>query len=97
VLEHIERVAEDVIDWNDFWDYRRLLELYSLLEPSLLPAAIAKGLLSHDFDVKEAAEDFQNAEYVELIRRNLWGGLTKTHPELRGIAERQNVQDVDER
>src|SRR4051794_40664451 len=24
VLAHIERVAEDAIDWGDYWDYRRL-------------------------------------------------------------------------
>jgi len=85
VLGHIERVAEDVIDWDDYWDYRRLLELYALLDPRLLPRAIEKGLTSHDPDVREAAEDFRDPAYVERIRVDLTRGLAQMYPELGGL------------
>jgi hypothetical protein len=82
VVAHIERVAEDVIDWEDFSDYRRLLELYALLDPSLLPHTTERGLTSDDLDVREAAEDFRDPAYIESIRTTLMRGLTQTYPEL---------------
>jgi hypothetical protein len=82
VLAQIGRVAEDAIDWGDFWDYRRLLELYTLLDPSLLPRTIERGLTSVDPDVREAAEDFRDAAYIESTRVDLTRGLTEMYPEL---------------
>jgi hypothetical protein len=92
VLAHVERVAEDAIDWDDYWDYRRLLELYALLDPRLLPCATEKGLISQDPDVREAAEDFRDPAYVELIRANLTRGLTQVYPELGGLDRRAGDQ-----
>jgi hypothetical protein len=81
ILSHIERVADDTIDWDDDWEYLRLLELFALLDPRLLPRATEKGLTSQNLDVREAAEYFRNPDYVELTRRNFIRGLTEAFPE----------------
>jgi hypothetical protein len=58
VLENIERVAEEVLDLSDEWEYRRLLELADLIDAGLVHRLAALGLRSDDSDVREAAEDF---------------------------------------
>ena len=58
VLTNIERVANETLDLSDYWEYRRLLELYSLLDPALVERLVIEGLKSDDPDVLEAAEDF---------------------------------------
>lgn len=58
VLQHIERTAAESLDSNDYWEYRRLLELAELLDISLVQRLVAVGLASTDSDVREAATDF---------------------------------------
>jgi hypothetical protein len=60
VLECIERVAAEVLDLNDDWDYLRLLELAELLDAALVQRIVTLGLTSSNPEVREWAEDFQN-------------------------------------
>jgi hypothetical protein len=58
VVEHIGPVAEQALDLSDYWEYRRLLELLSRLDATLVQQFSARGLTSSDPDVREASEDF---------------------------------------
>lgn len=58
VLEHIENVATSGLDLSDFRQYRRLLELASLLDGRLLQRIVSLGLHHPDVDVRDAAEGF---------------------------------------
>src|SRR5687767_13163541 len=59
VLAHIEGVAKESLDLEDYWEYRRLLELFDLIGArDELQRLIAHGCQSADGDVREAAEDF---------------------------------------
>lgn len=82
VLAHVEQIAEDAIDWDDEWHYRRLLELYAMLDPRLLPRATERGLTSPNVEVREAAEEFRNPAYVESIRADFTRSLIQMFPEL---------------
>jgi hypothetical protein len=58
VLQHVEAVAAEALDLSDYWEYRRLLELASLLDGELVRRLVPLGLSSSDLDMREAAEDF---------------------------------------
>jgi hypothetical protein len=58
VLQHIASVADAALDLADYWEYRRFLELAALLDLDLVQCFAARGLVSSDPDVREAAEDF---------------------------------------
>lgn len=58
VVTHIGNVAEESLNLEDYWEYRRLLELLSKLDPGLLRQFAARGLNSMDADIREAAEEF---------------------------------------
>lgn len=60
-LEHVGAIAEEMLDLTDYWEYRRLLELLHLLDPTLVLHFASRGLASPDADVKEAAEDFHRS------------------------------------
>ena len=61
VLQHIEEVAEPLLQEGDYVEYRRFLELYVQLDPELA-ARLARRAAAHaDSDVKEAGEDFLEA------------------------------------
>ena len=45
---------------EDEWEYRRLLELYWLLDKKLVKRFALQGLKSENPDVVEAAEEFIN-------------------------------------
>lgn len=49
--------AFKVLDLNDYWEYRRLLEVVAHIQP-LLSGVVNYGLSSGDADVLEAANDF---------------------------------------
>lgn len=51
-------VSDAVIDFQDEWEYRRLLELVREAVPDLLRVFIDRGLLSKGTEIREAAEDF---------------------------------------
>lgn len=59
VLENIEAESAALLDLDDEWEYRRLLELADLLEPALVQRLVARGLTSRNPEVVEAATDFQ--------------------------------------
>jgi hypothetical protein len=59
VLANLERVAAEVLDLSDYWEYRRLLELAAVLDADLTQRLVALGLDHADTDVKEAADDFR--------------------------------------
>jgi hypothetical protein len=58
LLDQIEPLAEELITSGGEWEYRRLLELYERLDDDLLRRLVARGLLSDNEEIKEAAEDF---------------------------------------
>lgn len=59
VIGHVEEVAKEVLNLDDYWEYRRLLELVTLLSSEILQRFVAHGLMSDDSDVREAAEDYR--------------------------------------
>jgi hypothetical protein len=59
VLAHIEQAAYETLDLNDYWEYRRLLELFQQLDNGLVQGLVVRGLHSPDADIREAAEDFR--------------------------------------
>lgn len=59
LLDNLKSVAEETIDFNDDWEYRRLLELVECISKELLKWAVELGLNSNDIEIKEVAEDFK--------------------------------------
>lgn len=61
VMQNIERTAVESLNLNDFWEYRRLLELLDLLDArDVLGRFISLGFESTDLDVREAATDYRD-------------------------------------
>jgi hypothetical protein len=58
VLSHIEGIVKENINLEDDWEYRRLAELYLLLDSKLVQHLVAVGLKSNNPDVIEAAHDY---------------------------------------
>jgi len=58
VLGTIERTAEALLDWEDDWEYRRLLELYQLLDQTLVHHLVARGLTNSNRAVRETAQEW---------------------------------------
>lgn len=56
--EHFINVANSCINFNDEWEYRRLLELAKKTLPGLVQEVIKRGLSSINGEVREAAMDF---------------------------------------
>ena len=59
VLDNIHPIATEVLSLSDEWEYRRLLELYQMLDKELLTKLITIGLKSNNPEIKEAAYDFK--------------------------------------
>jgi hypothetical protein len=59
VLQNIERLAAVSLPLNDEWVFRRLLEIYELLDRGLLGRLVQTGLASGNAEIKEAAKDFR--------------------------------------
>jgi hypothetical protein len=57
-LTDIESVATECLDLNDEWEFRRLLELYEMLDEQLLRRLVEHGSHSKNPEVREAAEDY---------------------------------------
>ena len=55
----IKQTVFDSIDINDYWDYRRLLELSEIISTDLLKWAITLGEKSDDFDIIDAVDDYK--------------------------------------
>jgi hypothetical protein len=58
LLDHIEPLAEGLIASGDDWEFRRLLELYEMLDVKLLKALVSRGQSSGHELVREAAQEF---------------------------------------
>lgn len=58
VLGAIEKTARETLDLDDYWEYRRLLELCLLLDSGLTRRVASWGACHVDPDVREAAEDY---------------------------------------
>lgn len=56
--EHFIDVANSCVNFNDEWEYRRLLELTKKSLPGLAQEVIKRGLNSINEEVREAAMDF---------------------------------------
>jgi hypothetical protein len=59
VIQSIEEVATSCLNFKDYWEYRRLLELASQLDADLVQRLVQLGQASDDEDVREAAQDFK--------------------------------------
>lgn len=59
VSEKIKQTVFNSIDINDYWDYRRLLEISEIISIDLLKWAITLGEKSDDLDIIEAVNDFK--------------------------------------
>jgi hypothetical protein len=62
LLDHIQPAAEALIASRDDWEFRRLLELYELLDLTLLKALVSRGQSSDHDLVREAAQEFAARE-----------------------------------
>ncbi len=54
-------VAKECIDFSDYWEYRRLLELIDCVIPELKAAALKLCEDSEDEDIREVLEDYKEA------------------------------------
>lgn len=68
-VEHILEAAKECLNFSDYWEYRRFLELVDLSAFELLQDVILIGKDSDDPDVKEASQDFE--EYYERLSANM--------------------------
>lgn len=59
VLNNISTIATESLNLADEWEFRRLLELYQLLDNELLQGLINIGIASGNEELKEAACDFK--------------------------------------
>ncbi len=58
IVPKIKKLVFSSIDINDYWDYRRLLELSEMISEDLLIWALSLGEDSDDYDIAEAHDDF---------------------------------------
>lgn len=59
LVSRIEQAAADSLDLDDEWQFRRLGEVYELLDAELVRHLITQGETSPDPAIREAAEDFE--------------------------------------
>ena len=71
LLEHIEEDAEPLIQLNDEWEYRRLLELYSMLDNMLARKLALRGINNSDIGIREACQDFLEPRDVTSNRHSI--------------------------
>ncbi len=60
-LRHLDAAVAEQLNLDDEWEYRRLLELLTLLAPERLPVLIERGRSSPDAESRNAAEDWSDA------------------------------------
>jgi hypothetical protein len=61
LLARIEKLAATVLPLHDPWEFRRLLEVYTEISPSLGQRLAEAGLKTNNPEIREAAEDFRGA------------------------------------
>jgi hypothetical protein len=63
LLAHIEIAAEPLLQLQEEWEFRRLLEVFWELDRELVRKYANQGLKSQNPDIREASEDF-----LEMLR-----------------------------
>lgn len=58
ILARVEAVAEPLLVDGTYDEYRRLLELYELLDPALVHKLAMRAIQHPDPDIQEAGQDF---------------------------------------
>jgi len=58
LVQHIKRYAEPLLELEDEWEYRRLLEVYQQLDDDLVHRLALRGLTSPDGDIQETAHEW---------------------------------------
>jgi len=56
-VAHIEAAAEPLLQTNDEWEWRRLLEVYERLDEALLRKLAVRATSHQDPDIREAGQD----------------------------------------
>lgn len=55
VLAHIEAAAEFLLQFNDEWEYRRLIEVYWHMDIALVKRLVERGLANTEADIQAVA------------------------------------------
>ena len=58
LLARIEADAAPLLELDDGWEYRRLLEVYERLDPALARRLAERGATSSNDEIREAADDW---------------------------------------
>jgi hypothetical protein len=69
LLANIEVEAEQVLNWSDDWEFRRFLELCSLIDTELTIRNAKRATASENSDIREAGEDFLKDPSPVSIRK----------------------------
>ena len=59
LMKHFMEAADEVIDYSDEWEYRRLVELVMICIPELKESVLSRGMSSEDEEIREVVEDFK--------------------------------------
>ena len=65
--QHLSPIVDSTLDLRDEWEYRRLVEMLFVANSPETQKYIDIGHASDDPDIREAAEDFQEA-YLRFLR-----------------------------
>ena len=58
IIENIEVIADYILDLDDEWEFRRLLEVYEILDQKLYQRFIQHGQNHPKSEIREAANDY---------------------------------------
>jgi hypothetical protein len=58
LVERIERIAEPIVQLNDEWEFRRLMEIYHHLDGTLTQRLAARGMNSDQPDIRATAHEY---------------------------------------
>lgn len=58
VVQNIERYAQPLLELEDEWEYRRLLEVYQRLDDTLVHRLALRGLTSPESEIQETAHEW---------------------------------------
>ena len=64
---HFCDVAKECIDFSDYWEYRRLLELIVLVLPEVKTMALKICEDSEDEDIREVIEDYKEESVSQKL------------------------------
>ena len=62
LMKHFMEAADEVIDYSDEWEYRRLVELVMICIPELKESVLSRGMNSEDEEIREVVEDFKDCK-----------------------------------